>query len=53
MAGIGTGMYTCAKDAVSQTIKRGSVYEPNPRNAEIYDKGYYMYRKIYTDLKNV
>ncbi len=53
LAGVGTGMYDSFEDAVSQTVRITRRYEPNPENAEVYEKNYETYLALYENLKDL
>jgi xylulokinase len=49
-AGLGTGFFTSPAD-VTQHLELGTICIPNRRDAEIYRKGYLLYKELYRDLK--
>lgn len=53
LAGVGVGMYDSFEDAVAQTVKITRRYEPNPENAEVYEKNYETYLALYENLKDL
>ena len=53
LAGTAAGAYASVDEGVSQVVKIGRVYEPRIEENEKYSKGYELYRKIYSVLKNI
>ncbi len=51
LAGVGVGVYSSFEQAVEQTVKIRKTYKPDPANAEVYEKGYKIYRELYENLK--
>ena len=47
LAGVGVGLYPSLEEAVAQTVKWDSVYQPNAANKEVYDELYATWRKLY------
>ncbi len=53
LAGIGSGIYRDEKDAFENTYRSGDIYEPDPKNADLYRDYYGIYKKLYPDMKNI
>lgn len=53
LAGVGTGMYSGFEEAAARTVKIKSEFSPNAEKAEVYAKGYRIYRNLYENLKNL
>lgn len=53
LTGIGIGMYQDAKEAIQQTVRIRSVYEPNPRQVKIYHDYYGIYREAYERYRDL
>ena len=53
LAGVGIGMYESFEEAVEMTVEIKRTHEPNPENAEVYQKNYETYRKLYEQLECV
>lgn len=53
LAGVGIGMYENFEEAVEMTVEIKRTHEPNPENAEVYQKNYETYRKLYEQLECV
>ncbi len=53
LAGVGTGVYAGFEDAVGKTVKVKRRYEPDVKNASVYEAGYAVYRELYEALKNI
>ena len=51
LAGVGIGMYESFEEAVDMTVEIKRTHEPNPDNAEVYQKNYEIYRKLYEQLE--
>ena len=50
VAGMGAGLFDDWSE-IERFLGDGVVYEPDPRNHEIYDRGYAIYRDLYRHLK--
>lgn len=49
---LGSGVYPNAKEAVGKMVRVSRTFQPDPKNAEIYEKLYRkVYVKLYPDLK--
>jgi xylulokinase len=53
ISGIGIGIYRNEAEAYEQTYRSGITYEPDPRNGDLYNEYYNIYKKIYFDLKGL
>ncbi|MDO4788456.1 MAG: xylulokinase [Johnsonella sp.] len=53
LAGVGVRLYKDFEDAVGRTIRDRAYYEPDPKNREIYDRNYEIYRELYESLKKL
>ncbi len=51
LAGVGVGVYSSFEQAVQQTVQIRKTYQPNLANADVYEKGYEIYRELYDNLK--
>lgn len=51
LAGVGTGLYSSFKDAVSRTVSVKRVHQPDMDAHEKYMKHYEIYLEIYEQLK--
>ncbi len=51
LAGVGVGMYESFEEAVALTVENQRIHEPNPDNAEVYEKNYQIYLELYHNLK--
>ncbi|MCC7161147.1 MAG: hypothetical protein IT331_01520 [Anaerolineae bacterium] len=47
LAGVGAGTYSSLPDAVAQAVRLSSVYEPDKARADLYDRLFQVYRRIY------
>jgi len=47
LAGLGAGIYRSFEDACKRVMRPRKRFEPDPRNFDIYDRGYGLYRKLY------
>jgi len=52
LAGVGTGVYPSVQQACKETIKVEQRIEPNPKNANVYERYYPIYRRLYGNLKD-
>ncbi|MDR1292025.1 MAG: FGGY-family carbohydrate kinase [Clostridiales Family XIII bacterium] len=53
LAGVGTGIYSGFKEAVSVFTKENARYGPDAKNKAVYDRGYEIYRELYERLRPV
>ena len=53
LAGLATGVYKDAGQAVEQFVVRDRVFEPNPHTHEQYSDSYERYRRLYPNLKDL
>lgn len=53
LAGVGVGLYRNFEEAADRTIHDRAHYEPDPKNQEIYDRNYKIYRELYENLKEL
>lgn len=53
LAGVGTGVYDSFENAVERTVKIKKEFYPNPKNKEVYKKGYKTYLALYSNLRNL
>jgi len=53
LAGIGINVYSNEKEACQKTYKIGLTYEPNFKNKNAYDEYYPIFKKLYTNLKEL
>jgi xylulokinase len=53
LAGIGAGIFKDEQDAFKSTYKSCKIYEPDAKNAALYQDYYDIYKKLYPDLKNI
>ena len=51
LAGVGAGLYPSVPEACKQTIRVVSSTAPNPKQAQIYEELYQVYRALYPALK--
>ncbi len=51
LGGVGAGIYKDFEEAVSRCVRFKDSYEPNATNAEIYNRAYDKFRRIYEALK--
>ena len=51
IAAVGLGIYPDFK-SLEKVVKVDRAFEPKPENAEIYDNLFYLYKEIYSDLKD-
>ena len=47
---VGAGVFANIPEAVSQLVKKGKTYEPNPENVKKYDELFHAYVKAYEGL---
>ncbi|MGD0767917.1 MAG: xylulokinase [Tepidisphaeraceae bacterium] len=52
LAGVGIGVWTTVEQAANCCIKQTSKLIPNRKLAELYDRSYAVYSKLYGDLKD-
>jgi len=52
LAGVGAGVWNDVLTACKQTIKITGYTYPDPRQAEVYQKSYQVYKALYPALKN-
>ncbi|MCR5487548.1 MAG: xylulokinase [Lachnospiraceae bacterium] len=53
LGGVGAGIYESCEDAADKTVHVTRTHEPDPANAEVYDRRYHTYLEIYAQLKDV
>jgi len=53
VAGIGTGIFKNEEEAHRQTYKAGKVYEPDFKNHDSYNDYYMIYKKIYSEMRQL
>ncbi|MGM0168587.1 xylulokinase [Enterococcus sp. AZ135] len=53
LAGVAVGVYKDFEEAVSKTVKIKTSYHPNTENADVYQKNYELYLKLYKQLKEI
>jgi len=53
LAGVGSGLYESADEAVGRTVKTTRVYEPNPEHIRRYDERFGLYTQLYPALREV
>lgn len=53
LAGISTGTFKTADEAISLFVKRDRVFEPDAKRHELYCEKYELYQKLYPALKPV
>jgi xylulokinase len=51
LAGVGTGCFKNVEEACTSAIRETARVKPNQRAADLYDRHYALYRKLYADLK--
>jgi xylulokinase len=51
LAAIGAGLYNNLSDFVGRMVQFGEIYEPIPKNIEIYNKSFEVYKAAYYGLK--
>jgi xylulokinase len=51
LAGVGIGVWSSVEQAASACIKETKTLSPNRKLAELYDRSYAVYSKLYGDLK--
>jgi xylulokinase len=51
LAGVGTGVWSSVEQAAACCIKETKTLNPNQKLAELYDRSYAVYSKLYGDLK--
>ena len=52
MATVGAGIYKDLPEAAKHMVKIKKVYTPNPKNVEIYENAFKVWRQVYKDLAN-
>ena len=52
LAGIATGVFASPAEAVSQFVKRGRIFNPDPRRHKIYQEKLEVYRRLFPLLKD-
>jgi xylulokinase len=52
LASVGTGIYSTVQEACEAIVKTDKVQIPDAENAEVYEKYYQLYRKLYPAMKN-
>jgi xylulokinase len=52
LAGVGIGVWKSVEEACRATIKQTAKVSPNKKRAEVYDRYYGTYGKLYGDLKD-
>jgi xylulokinase len=52
LAGVGTGVWSGVEEACRATIRQTQKVSPRKKSAELYDRHYATYRKLYFDLKD-
>jgi xylulokinase len=50
-AGVGAGVYKDCRDAARKVVRLGSVYEPNPEKAAVYEEAYKRYQSYYDAME--
>lgn len=50
LAGVGTGLLE-DYDVITEWISRDRIDSPDPKNREVYDEYYELYKKLYRDIK--
>jgi xylulokinase len=53
LAGIGIGVYKDENDANQRTFKSGRIYEPRYSTLNYYNKGFKIYKKLYSALREI
>lgn len=53
LAGIGVGLYRDERDAYERVRRPGRILHPEPAAARVYEKGFRIYRQLYTALAPV
>lgn len=53
LAGVASGVYKNVKDGCDKTIFENDILAPNATNAEIYNKYYNVFKKVYPALKEI
>lgn len=51
LAGVSTGVFASPAEAVSQFVKRGRVFDPDPNRHMIYKEKLHAYRELFPLLK--
>jgi xylulokinase len=51
LAGVGAGVWSSVEQAAASCIKETKTLNPNRKLAELYDRSYAVYSKLYGDLK--
>jgi xylulokinase len=51
LAGVGTGVWKSVEEACKSSIRQTMKVAPAKRAADVYEKHYQVYRKLYHDLK--
>lgn len=52
-AGVGVGVYADFASAVAVCDRTGAVYEPNPVQSVVYDRLFELYKRLYTQTKDI
>jgi xylulokinase len=47
LAGAGAGIYRSASEAAEQFLQLSDNYQPNPKNQQVYDQRFGLYRQVY------
>ncbi len=53
LAGVGTGVYGDFEEAVTRTVTLRREHQPQPRHADVYARGYRIYRSLYERLRPI
>lgn len=51
LAGVGAGVYSSISEACTQTIRVADSLEPNIQHAELYERQYRVFRRLYASVK--
>lgn len=53
LAGVGSGYFRSLKDVSHDVIRKSKCFEPNKHNAEVYLEYFELYKRLYTNLKDI
>ena len=53
LAGVACGLFSSFEESVAVCSKAGGIVEPNPKNRQVYDHGFEIYRRIHDALEDI